>query len=433
MRAAWVVVRGLRVPRAADAAACRAVCGDRGTVGVDQNDADSRRSLTTAEAGPADPTERVPLGSPPPGVTEERLLVPGAGPGTGEGLPVWGTPEPAVAAGRLTARRGRNVIALLVAAAVGAAVAYLAVWAADLVSPTRAYTAVVDEVREFTSSDEGGTTRETRNTAALLDDGRTMDVRGTSFPGGPVYGEPVVLSVSAWTGRIVGVRTAEGGARDPLEPATIVLVGLVGVVPLVATLTRARAVWRLAPRSATVAAAGLALLVVGAVELRGPYRGPSQYRLTDEFGMGIYGRNLLGRWRPTALPPTVAPGATAQVGDLRLQITGAARTTQPAGASGWLHDFHVVVVPIRAVAPAPSNPSVLAGYLPLELIGRGTGSAVLLSQPACAGVPSAFNGEFPPGVLRIEGPACFVVPKDFIPQYLVAGIGETASALVVQQ
>jgi len=359
--------------------------------------------------------------------------------------PSWGTPEngpPAIPGHPETALengppphrpstkgRARIVFALVLVGLVGVCGGFLALWVTDVAAPTRTYSAVISDVQEFVTHDEAGTFRTTRNTAALGDDGRTIDLLRTTVPGGPAYGDPLVLRLSEWTGRVAGARTAAQEARNALQPFTVALVVLSCLVLAVSALSRSRSLWTMAPRGLTAAVVALAVLVVGAVESRSPYREPSRFPLTDEFGMGVYGRTILKSLPPIAMPPVVEAGGDARLDAVTLRVTGPVATIPPAGAPGWLRDFHVITIPVLATAPPPANPSVFPGYVPLELIGRGTGDAVLVQSPACGGVPQAFDGRFPLGVLRFEGPVCFVVPKDFQPLYLVAGVGESASAL----
>jgi len=69
-------------------------------------------------------------------------------------------------------RRVRIAAALVVAGLVGVCGGLLAVWVTDLASPTRPVTAVVSDVHEFVSHNEGDTYRETRNASSCR---RTSD------------------------------------------------------------------------------------------------------------------------------------------------------------------------------------------------------------------------------------------------------------------
>jgi len=172
-----------------------------------------------------------------------------------------------------------------------------------------------------------------------------------------------------------------------------------------------------APRAVPAAAFVVAVLVAGAVAVRSPYRDPPSEPLTDAIGMGVYGDD--GMRTPHALPPPADADGTARSGDVTVRVTGPVTTSPPPGAPGWVRDVHLIVVPVLATAPPPARADLSPGYVALELVGRGRGRAVRLDAPACGGAPGAFDGRLT--ATRVQGPVCFVVPKDFRPLYLIVG------------
>lgn len=233
-------------------------------------------------------------------------------------------------------------------------------------------------------------------------------------------GDPVVLRVSRWTGHVVAVRTVDSYHRLWLGLWT--LVGLSLAVPVVVSgLTWARTIWSARPVVATVAAAAMPALVVGLAVARGPETDRTG-RLPADHGSAGYDLATAGA--------AVAPGTATRVGDFVLTVVGPAARTVPAGAPAWLRDFHVVQLPVRVAGVGARS----TGYGQLQLIGTGRGTAKVVRAPACGGVPDAFGGDVPAGGEARTGPACFVVPADFVARFLlVRTLGEPDALLALPE
>ncbi|BAL88563.1 hypothetical protein AMIS_33430 [Actinoplanes missouriensis 431] len=295
-----------------------------------------------------------------------------------------------------------QVLVVLLAVLPGVAVAVLGVALVDNLTPSERVPAVITALDNGFDKDSS----DYRWASARADDGRALGL-GAGAPAG--YGEPVVVTLSTVTGRLVAIRAA-GALYQPhrTNEYLFLVVLLLGVLVVAALIARRMA--RMVPWTLLLAAAVAGFAGVGGWQLASTAAIADAPRLPPSTGMGIYTE---ARFAPATRAATGQPVAFQ---DVTLRVTGPVTRGAPAGSAPWLGDFTVLTVPFSASSTgAPGG-----RYVPLTLIGSGSGTAERIAARHCG--PGGFDGQVPAG--SVEGRMCFVVPPDFQPRQVIVGTGE---------
>jgi hypothetical protein len=318
---------------------------------------------------------------------------------------------------------GRGAISgilLLPVIAAGLAWVFLAVWVAELAGPTTPQRAVISRHDRTDAGDEAGTW--SYELEARTEDGVALDIGASNsvkMYDSAGYGEPVVVYRSALTGRVVGVRTVTGYVDFHHHGGMIAIV-VVASALVVAGTAGARRFMRLArpylhPFVLVIVLASSA--GVGAVALLDSPVIRGTQRLPD--AMGIYAQQ---RFFPDEVAGT---GDVVELAGFTIQVTGPVATAAPAGSPAWLRAFRVAVIPVRVTYHGTYD----RGFERVTLIGTGRGFPQMVGDPACGGVPGAFDGNATAAAPQTAGPMCFVVPSGFQPRHLVIGTGADTVAV----
>ncbi|MBW0111107.1 hypothetical protein [Pseudonocardia oceani] len=288
----------------------------------------------------------------------------------------------------------------------GAGVTVAVQWVGQATAPTEQVRAVISESSTELREGRGEKTRD-HTVVAVTEAGREIDLAGsgngaglTRHAAGLHRGVPVVVTRSAFDGEVLSVRSPL--ATVPVAVAPNVVGLRVGVlVVAVAALGFGVWGWSRATVGIPVLCAVAGILLTAVLIRPGTDGGPPRYPLSDAMAgyadppTGPSPDPLLTSRSVDAVVPTGTAVATTR--GVSLTVTG------PPRRGGRADGFTTVSVPL-AVDGGGSTP-------PMRLIGTGTGTTVEL--PAC-----------PDG-----GTACFVVPDDLVPRYLVLLNQDVAIAL----
>lgn len=291
-------------------------------------------------------------------------------------------------------------------AVAGAGVAVAVQWVGQATAPAEQVRAVISESSTEVREGRGGRTRD-HTVVAVTESGREIDLAGSGNGAGLARhaaglhrGVPVVVTRSTFDGEVLSVRSPLATVPVAVAPNVVGLrvgVLVVAVVALVLGLGG----WSRATVAIPVLCAVTGILLTAVLIRPGTDGGPPRYPLPD--AMAGYAdpptapspdplltSRSVDAVVPTGTPVAVTPGVS-------LTVTGPPRL-------GHADGFTTVSVPL-AVDPGGGTP-------PMRLIGTGSGTTVEL--PDCG-----------PG----GGTACFVVPDDLVPRYLVLVNQDVAIAL----
>lgn len=314
-----------------------------------------------------------------------------------------------------------GVLGLLWLAAVGAAVVFLAVWGVEAVAPVVRETAVIGHADDG----DGGGGPNDFFVEALTDGGAEVPLGEGGGILEPLHlGDAAVVTRSRVTERPLGVRGPDGEVDLHHHTGAVVLV-TASVALLGGTLWRGRRIYGAAhrilrPRAArrlVPPAALLAGALAVSVSLFASAAPDGRPWTLD--GMGVYDT-------PKFFPETVVrAGEAAVVRGYSLSIGAPLTEKRPVGVPGRLSGLRILVADVAVRSDRRE-----AGYLPLQLIGKGRGKAALLEAADCGTAPGAFDGhvaQSPPPTARL----CFVVPEGFRPRYLIVGGADDDVAMAV--
>lgn len=287
----------------------------------------------------------------------------------------------------------------------GAGVAVAVQWVGQATAPTEQVRAVISASGSELQEGRGGKTRD-HTAVAVTEAGREIDLAGsgngaglTRHTAGLHRGVPVVITRSTFDGEVLSVRSPLATVPVAVAPNVVGLrVGILAVA--VVALGFGVRGWSRATVGIPVLCAVAGILLTAVLIRPGTDGGPPRYPLPDAMAgyadppTGPSPDPLLTSRSVDAVVP--AGTAVATTRDVSLTVTGPPRL-------GHADGFTTVSVPL-AVDGGGSAP-------PMRLIGTGSGTTIEL--PAC---PDA-------------GTACFVVPDDVVPRYLVLQNQDVAIAL----
>lgn len=292
------------------------------------------------------------------------------------------------------------------------------VWAGEAFAPTSRQDGVVTWYRHTQFDKYGGYSTKVH---ARMWDGRALDI--SNHPDaitarGITVGEPVVVTRSRLTGRVVGVRTVQDHAdyrpirrHTAFDLLSLVFLVLVTVAALAPAAMIAPSVYEQAPAARLTVTAIYLVVVAATVTVtctlwlhspRLPATEPLPDTTTDQ------------------APPTGRIGQYIETADhITLTVTAPPVTTPPDGAPGWLHAFHIVAIPVTTAFAGDAHGPTPAGARRISLAGTGPGHAAIVTAGPCAAPLRPFRGTVTASSPPATGAFCFAVPPGFQPHYLI--------------
>ena len=321
----------------------------------------------------------------------------------------------------------------LILSLLGLPLVFVLLWAVDAMAPSTAHRAVAIsntvEIDDSLAGQVAASRRHRESTfyrnRALGVDGRMLAYGDDSVLGPEVqrrigYGDPLIIRVSALTGRAVEVRDARGSIDLVRHRYMLMVVGGAGVI-LVAGAFFVRFTWRSFDRSSFAAVVGAGL--VTAMVLGGWWFGYDQ-------------RAVRG---PADRPPRAVPGTVVAQGDVldgadwQVRVERPVQRVPAGDLPEGLRSLAVARISLEMAYSGDERQSltgVIGGQLRAELIDAEGARALPVDAGTCGSRPG------PPGLPVVEtgrtdeAVACFVLPDGFEPRYLVTD-ADTGAALAV--